>query len=201
VYIKVNTLQFNKWFAKNRAFSRRGLAEDLNQSAYSVAIAAAAITKRGSKPKIREYLKSSARIAPSAPIAALIINKRRGEKGLQGLYGAEMKAAVVEFIQKQADSINFLRAGWLPAVVEFARAIGKSPGKNAIQYLSRFGYQGGGSRARPGQRPLARLWNSAFSRNTSTPAGIKHAEEGLQKALNQETRRMADRVARKLAAL
>ena len=200
--IKVNMREFQRWFKRNREYSRRGLAEDVNQSAYSVAIGAVAMTKRGSKGRIRSYLMGPSNVNPKAPIAAILINSKRSAKGSRGLYGAAMREAVIEFVRKQQDSINFLRAGWLPAVQIFGNAIGKSIGANAVQFLSRFGYGGGGAeKAKRGINPIARLWNSSFSRHTSTDNGIQFAEAGLRKAIDRETNRMRSRVTKKLASL
>ena len=198
VSIKINTQEFQRVFKEYRKVSRRGLAEDLNQKAYSINIAAVAITKRGSKSAIRKYLKSESRDYPPAPIAAILVNKRRGIG--HGLYGQRMKEEVNEFIRKQADSVNFLRAGWLSAVMVFAKAIGKAPGANAVRFLARFGYgkYGGGEIARPGFNPTATFYNMAFSRDTSTNNGIRFAQQGLQRAVDQEAKRMAPYIARKM---
>lgn len=196
--IEIDTASLERAFIKYREISRRGLAEDINQKAYSICNSAVAITKRANKANIRKELKASSRDFPNAPLGAILVNAKQGRFGRRGFYGATMKAKFDELVENRAGAINFLRAGWLSAVAVLASSIGKSPGKNAVQFLSRFGKGGGGgTAAKPGINPTAYFWNQSFSRHTSTNNGIKYAEEGLQKAVNQEVRRMGEYVARK----
>lgn len=196
--LKIDHQALDAAFRDYISVSKRGISEDVNQTSYSICISAVALTKRATKSSIRSYLNRASRINPTAPIAAILVNWRRGLKGQKGLFGENMKAEVDEFIRKQADSINFLRAGWLSAVAVLARSIRKSPGKNAIRFLSRFGTHGGATASKPGNNPTAYFWNQAFARHTSTQNGVKFAEEGLQKSVTQEIGRMRARVARKM---
>lgn len=196
--INIDSKGFDAGFIKYLELSKRGIVEDVNQKAYSVCISATAITKRANKSKIRAALRSASRVNQNAPVAAIIVNYNRGRRGLKGFSGQVMKDKAEELIEQRANAINFLRAGWLSAVSVLARSIGKTPGKNAQSFLSRFGTgNGGGIAAKKSNNPTAYFWNQAFSRHTSTNNGVRFAEEGLQKALNQETSRMGEYVARK----
>lgn len=208
VTIKVDTREFQRALKQYREVSRRGLAEDINQKAYSVMISAVALTKRGSKQNVRAYMHSASRKNPDVEVAPILINWFRGGGGRYhkavgrgpGLYGQEMREKVSEYIRQQADSINFLRAGWLSAVAIFARAIGKAPGQNATKFLARFGFgkYGGAEIAKPGFNPTASFYNMAFSRWTSTKDGVRFAEEGLAKSIAQEVRRIGEYIAGKM---
>ncbi len=82
--IQIDTRALDAAFREYAAMSKRGLAEDVNQKAYSICISAVALTKRANKSTIRRYLKSPSRINPDAPVAAILVNFRRGMKGLRG---------------------------------------------------------------------------------------------------------------------
>lgn len=136
-----------------------------------------------------------------APRLALIINARRGAMGLPGLYGGAMRDAIDREYKFRIGAVNFLRAGWLSTVAILAKACGEKPGANAIQFLSRFGAGGpwgGATAAQSGWNPTAEFYNMAFSRHTSTDRGKPLAEEGLTKAIAQETKSMGDYIAKKM---
>lgn len=211
--IRVDASQFNAALRSYMQHSKRELSEVINQKAYSISMAAVSMTKKANKAEIRRALNAeivgNRHVGPrrgttgTGPRAALLVNWNRGRKNLPGLYGGEMREAVELKTQRRADGVNFLRAGWLPAVAKFARAIHpqRSPGANAKNFLNRFGYHGDGTPARPGTNPLATFYNMAFTRHTSTDAGYKYAADGLQRAIAQEISRMARHVAGKMQAL
>lgn len=184
--------------------SSRELPELINQSSYNITTTAVAITKKADKSEIKRYLMSQSDIS-DAPIAAIIVNSAVGlqhrvirgyRPGGIGLYGADMKNAVADYVRQQMDAVNFLRAGWLSAVAILARAIRKAPGANAVKFLARFGtHWGGATPARRGNRMFASFYNEAFSRWTSTENGYKYAKEGLERATSQEASRIAGRIA------
>jgi hypothetical protein len=191
VSIRIDTRDFNATVQKLLEHSRSELPKILNKAGFSIAQTAVAVTKRAEKSVIRKYLNQQVvtNNGRTAPLAALIVNKRRGVG--RGLYGEQMREAMNLFIQNQADSVNFLRAGWLSAMAKFARALGKPVGANAQRFLARFGYKWGeGRAAQKGIAPVAYMANMAFSRHTSTDNGIKFAQSGLQRAVNQQTDRM-----------
>src|SRR5205807_1063675 len=51
-----------------------------------------------------------------APLAALIINARRGAKGQPGLRGPAMEEAINAFVASRLRSIAFLKSGWIGAI-------------------------------------------------------------------------------------
>jgi len=173
VHIRVDTQRLSNLFGQYLAVSKRSASEAINQKSYDITTIAVRTTKRAGKAAIRRYLKGPSNTYPPAPAGAIILNWKLGKRGQPGLYGDEMKAGLEKFIQRQADSINFLRAGWLAAVAIFARKIGRPVGANASKLLARFGYNHGDATvARPGLNPTARFANMAFSRHTSTDSGI-----------------------------
>ena len=197
VEVRVDLREFNAAFRKYKAVSKRGIATDINQKAYSIVLAAFGTTKEASKAQIRGSLRAPSRDYSPAPTAAILVNKKLG-KG-RGLYGSEMRKAAAELIRKRANATHFLGAGWMPAMVVFAHAIRKKVGGRAAKFYRRYGKRyGGGGVARPSLRPLAFFYYTASANKTSTDSGLKFAQEGLRRAIAQTMADMARYVARKM---
>jgi len=210
--IKIDSRAFQVALQKYMAVSKRSLAEVINQKSYSIALAATSLTHRAAKAKIRADLTSAAKGA-NAPLAAVIINsylKKGGAKGDRwaknigkpvgkGLYGKEMAEAVKVFISKSQAAASYVRSGWLPSVALFAKAIGKTPGRNAAKWAKKTDI-GGGEKAKPGLNPTSKFWNQAGAKDefTTKKEAPKHALSGLKLAIDQEVRRMGEYLTRKL---
>jgi hypothetical protein len=91
-------------------FTKRSPAEFCNTVLYFILRGAIAFTARGDKNTIRSSLLIKARIAPSAPIAAILINK----KGEHGYNGARMVAQVEKFIRKRQATATYIPSRWTP---------------------------------------------------------------------------------------
>ena len=198
--LKIDTIEFSRALKEYAVYSSRAIPELVNQAGFNITTAASVITYRAKKPAVRAALKASSEVAPGAPIAAILVNYKRGKLGLKGLRGAEMKAKQEELIKLAVGGVNFLRAGWLGAVADFARAIKVNPKQSSANMAERFPKKTGGAKPAPtrGFNVVAHLWNAAFSKVQSTPAGVKHAEEGLRKAMAQDVARMKRRIEMKM---
>lgn len=209
--LKINGAEFQATLREYMAVTKRSLAYVLNQKGFSVAIAASKLTAKADKAKIASDLNAAGQ--GGAPIAALIINKALKEGGARGkriskivgepmgrgLFGAKMKEAVRKFIASRRASSAFLRSGWLPGVAVFAKAIGKSPAKNAARAFEKRKYLGSAAQAKPGINPVASFWNTAAAPEESkTGEGKSNAEEGLAEALAQQTADMRVYIERKM---
>jgi hypothetical protein len=192
----------NRTFREYAAISKRGIAENINQKAYSICLSAYGMTKRAKPSDIRSYLSGPSNASASAPVAAMIINKLRGQQGLPGLRGDEMKVEVNRFIKKKSAHGNYLRVGWFLAIQAYAGKIGKQTGAGLNKFANRVNgggqhMQGGASPANPSNNPITRFWNTAFSKTTTTRQGVKIAEDGLAAAIQKQMRDMRVYIARK----
>lgn len=134
---------------------------------------------------------NSARTA-AAPLLALIINARRGRKGLPGLQGKEMKKEFQKVFGARARSIGFLKSGWLPALALFRRFSGKGAGARGLPpedkaaRQSKSGNQKGGGKIATESRPTAIIWNTASGKRDHKQALIKYGSPALQRAYYEE---------------
>jgi len=202
--------------------TRRGLAEVVNQKAYSVALAASKITKKAevtdvvsaigvvarevalTKPGAKRRTRGGRAIYAmashhSAPLAAVILNARRGRRGRPGLYGADMRRAIHRMVGARKAATGFVRAGWLVAVARLARAIGRVPRRDALRWMSRTRAGGANPARTAGFRVQALLWHQLVARRrTVSDVPGRLATEGLRIAMAQEVVRMHERIEAKM---
>ena len=136
----------------------------------------------------------------TAPLLALIINKRLGRQGKPGLYGDKMRERVAEIWKKKVSSIGFLRAGFLHALNDIGRFLGKPVKKETVAWVARSAYRGRGIPARPGIRPHVTFIHAAFATHSKNPNVVNYVKEGLSAAINQEIGRMKQHMENKLQA-
>lgn len=195
--IRIDTTRLAAQFRRYRDFSKRGLAEDVNQKSYSILIAAPKFTRRASPAEISVTLGTKGN--PSSNAFAIVQWKRK-KKGDARLKGDELLAAVKKEIVRRKASVAFLGSGWLAALAKIARAIRKPVGENAQRAERKLNGEksaiGSAKPATPGVNPTATFFNAAFSEISTTDAGPM-AAEGLQRAINQEIGRMAEYISRK----
>lgn len=91
-------------------FTKKTLPEVINKKLFDTGLRATSTTKAATRQQIRADRLKGSKIAPNAPIQAILINKKRG-KG-NGLNGAKMAVAVEKAIRLAERSANFIRAGW-----------------------------------------------------------------------------------------
>lgn len=132
---------------------------------------------------------NSARTA-SAPLLALMINKRRGENGLPGLHGAAMAAEFRRIFGARARSIGFLKSGWLPALKSFRQFSGGGAGARGLPPMDKAtrqtGQPKGGGQIATEKRPIAVIWNSASTKRDHKKALLKYGQPALQRAFAEE---------------
>jgi hypothetical protein len=147
---------------------------------------------------------NSASTAP-APLLALIINARRGRKGLKGLFGPAMKKAFQRVFGARGRSIAFIKSGWIQAR-ELFKAAGGGGGKGlppsegtSIGGPKQLGRpKGGATVARPGWRAKAIFWNSATTKRDHKQSLYKYGIPALKRAIDEETQDTMEEVARRL---
>lgn len=201
---KLNTREFDKTLRQYAALANKDAALICNTKAFFIARGASRQTFRPSKEQIRKDLediakvaktgktgkvrKSWAKTAEGAPIVALLINWKRGKLGKPGLFGEAMKLAIKGFIKKRQQARAYMASGWNPAIKAFellAEKRGKVPPRDAE--ASKQKGRGAYVVARAGLRPVAKLINMAFAKQTTTKdPDLKVAMPALQRAINDE---------------
>lgn len=194
VKVAFDTRQFDAAIKELMKYSRRDIAEELNQKAYSITLSASKITYKAQTQEIR------AKFDEHPELIAMAINKWRGANGLKGLKGRDMHEAIRVERNRRIRAAGFLRAGWLAAVATLASAIGKEfrQAKTAERFQK---ISGGANKAIPSDRPGVTFWDATISKVTrNLGLARQYVEIGLQAAMNQETRRIAEHIERKLQA-
>ncbi len=198
VTVKVNTANFDRAMNEYMKYTKRSLAESVNQHAYYASRNAASVTKAATKEEIETGLNKASNKYPNAPLVAILVNTQRGKEGKKGLTGEAMKSAIERFIRKRVNSRNFLRAGWIPAIKLLAKFVQKKNGTKIPSNTDKKGRNFGG--ASPAKNttwtPIATVWNSAVGKDAS-PKAIRYLEEGAQKAIDMEVESMRKYIERK----
>lgn len=126
--------------------NKRELPEILNAKGLFVALKAYQLTPKTLKATVKselgEYVKVESLItkgkragsvkstnrmawhkqnANGVPVAAMIINSRRGKAGKKGLWGKKMENAVIRMIGARVRSTAFMALGWMPAIKAFGK--------------------------------------------------------------------------------
>ena len=216
--IQINAIEFQNAIVEYSAQSKRGIAELLNQKAYSVLIKAAAQNKVADRGKIisdlgqqatairgqkvrftKNGVKRGKLITEKIYSAALyaIVKWKAAKKGIT-IAASDMESAARKELARRLSAVAFMKSGWLDAIGGVARAIGK-PEKNKKR-AKKFGAS---TAAKPSISPSVQFFNLAFAKasNTTDPAPTRWAEQALSLAMSQETANMRQRTAEKLAQL
>lgn len=151
------------------------------------------LTKKG-KVSVRRVLTLPQGTQHEAPLAALIINARRGRAGEPGLAGKPMDRAIRQLIGARIRSVSFIKAGWIPAIKKFAPLAAKG-GAPAMDTSAReFGRpKGDATPAKAGWNIHATLLNLAFGNRTSNRSrsrALAIGTRGLQRGMDLETASM-----------
>lgn len=220
VTFRINSKEFDEALRLYMEYTRRALADVLNKKALFIARGALRLTPSTAagvitsslgqiiRHKNRTDMKTVRAGAvysnlggreSEAPLAALIINARRGRNSMPGLWGPEMTAAIAQLISARNRSRAFLKSGWIPAIRALSPLVSQSYGTEgasgrAVQ-VSRA--KGSATPARPGLACKAIIENSASGDHETHEALVKYGAPALQQAFNNEaasmTRWVADR--------
>jgi hypothetical protein len=132
------------------------------------------------------------------PIGALLVNWRRGKRGMKGLYGADMKAAVRRLEMMGERARAYLASGWIPAIKKLApladrgRFAGQNVGSPDPEARKIENPKGRASiSSSSGSISAATIVNEAVAKVTTTPDPLgKYGLPALQKAVDVETASM-----------
>ena len=158
------------------------------------------VTKTG-KNKGRTRIVRGARLFAAAnngqggPRAALMINARRAKKGLPGLEGHAMEAAIRKMVGAKLRSVGFKKSGYIPAIRALARGIEKPFYIGQMQGFAIRGVKkGAGS-------PAVRFHQVATIENSVRDITSGPDEQALQNALDQEGQEMVQHFSERLNAV
>jgi hypothetical protein len=163
-------------------YVRRDLAYVLNKKGMVISARASRETAKANWSKAKSELRR---------MAYAIITKQRREKGKPLPTKDEWPEVVEAFLVARQRSMAWLKAGWIPAIQEFARAIGKTSTAKGLRAKHKVG---GATPAKQSVSPRAELFNAAIATHGGTGAESalsEHAGKGLKIAMEKE---MADMV-------
>ena len=183
--VKIDDREFQAALRDYMKVSRRTLAEIVNKRAVNIAFKSIRYTPKAKKSRINRDLKQKSRIAPKAPIAAILVNSKRKP----GLYGQDMVDAVEDLKVKRARTLGFIKSGWFGAIKNLqphAKVRRRAPRVN-IQGKPK-GY---GRPARAGLNPTAEIVNQV-------PGANKIGSDALQRAMNEDAIDMKTFTAKRL---
>jgi hypothetical protein len=215
--IKIYNREFRRDLADYSKASKRDLRTIIDTKGFYISRGAVRNTLKTPREKIKSQLTAPSDVAPSAPLAAIIINSILGggkgslpksiralvKQGKKGLQGAAMKKAERIFISAKQRTRAFLAAGFLPAVKVFERLAEKKTGAPRVdRAVKQYGKaKGSGIPTREsGWVVRATITNSATGAKEEKggAALIKHAGAALQQAFNDEAASMRQYVVDKM---
>jgi hypothetical protein len=203
VSVRFSMREFDAALRKYVMLSKTAIPDIVNRKAFFIARGACRITPKADLKEIKTalgrmvthkdktrtlYLKIARKV--DAPLAAVIINKRRGEKGLPGLYGAMMTDAIESMLAARSRSIAFLKSGWLPAIRTLQGFVKSRFGAPTLDRSAKqIGTpKGKGIPARNGWNVKAVIENAAAATHgKNKEALIKYGEPALAQAFRDET--------------
>lgn len=191
--MRLNTKEWDRTFQQYMKLSKRDLAESLNAKGFFIARRAVVETP---KAKLSRLTWNTARIL------GMIINKRRGEQGLKGLYGAEMAKEVELLYAHRRRSVAFLKSGWLPAIrlleTKVPAKYRRGAAKNDNSAKQRGKPKGKAIPAGTGWKVVTIIENAAIAKHDKKEALKQFGGPALQRAFDHEVRSMKEYIERKM---
>lgn len=164
------------------------------------AITVNALNKNGKtvKKRVLTLVKSQQK---NAPLAALIVNARRGAAGKKGLSGKKMVRAITQMLSARVRSVAFTKSGWLTAVRKLeplADRRGKPPIDTAAKRIGRD--KGDAKPSGLMWNAVAQIMNLASAKRDKNNTLQTMGARGLAKAFSDETASMNKYVEDKMKA-
>jgi hypothetical protein len=188
-----------RWFQLTKKADRGAIERSIGKI---VTVQAGIISRgkrKGQVKHVKDALAVRADTNPSAPLAALIINKRRAARAMPGLQGPKMKAAIIKMIGSRNRAIGFLAAGILPAIRIFGPLAQKAGAPMADRSAARqTGIDKGSAIPATEAKPEAWIINSASTKRDRKNALPKYSGPAQAQAVAEETASMLAYCERKL---
>jgi hypothetical protein len=231
VTFRINSTEFDAALRKYASLTKKVPAEICNKKAYFIVRRAIWHTHKADYQKMADQLgqvlrtvqsgkragrltmkrgKGASKPSPNpvnagAPFLALIINARRGLKGLPGLYGKAMAKEFKRVFGARARSIAFIKSGWIAARDMFKSLSGGSRGLppsegQGIGGPKQIGQPKGGASPAVANWWNARalFWNTASTKRDHVGALFTYGQPALEQAFSEETADTMREVERRL---
>jgi len=215
VNVAVDTAHFTRSFERYVQVTQRSFVDSVNNKLFMIARKSSWFTTRAAARDITKtlgkvtYLRQKnlerqyrhtlrkGSTHTEAPLAALIINARKGEG--KGLYGPAMREAVQKMVMARYVSIAYIASCWIPAIQTLAevatiRAPNARDDKGAVQIGQ---VKGRAEVAKPGGDIFEGLIeNEGWTKRDKKGAFEKYGAAGLQLAIDSEYRDNLDQIAK-----
>jgi len=212
---------FDRALLEYMKYTSRSLQEAVNTKAYYIARKALWFTKKadrasmirslGGYVKVQALNKAGrtvnrrilqlrdARIG-QAPLAAVIINARRGRAGEKGLYGPDMARAIRGLLTARTRALGFIKSGWLPAIKLLAPYADKRGQPRIDHSVKQRGRAKGTAQPARGLSATirAQIVNLASPIRDRKGALLKYGSKGLDVAFRDEAASMWEYIGRKM---
>jgi hypothetical protein len=190
--IAMDMADFNKVLLKYQSLSSRTWVESVNQRAANLAMKAARYTPSAKASSVRAELQGASRVAPGAPLAAILTNYFRGKKGKKGLTGRPMKRSERRAVRYRTKGTNFLKSAWYGCIADL------QPYIKAIRVpRNKVGFKTKG-KAIPERRRNPINAHSTIIHGITAGSTIRGLKSALQKAISIERKDMLNYIRRKM---
>jgi hypothetical protein len=184
---------FNKVLEKYSHLTSKSMVETVNHRAANIVFKAIKLTPKTTPSQVRTDMQNSARIAPRAPLAAILTNYHRGQKGKRGLTGRAMKKSVQRAIRYRSKGTNFMKAAWYGALDDlkpYTARIRRTP-RNKAGFTTK-------GKARAERNLNTKKPYATVEHGVAFGSEVKPAKRALSKALREEVRDMAAYIRKKM---
>lgn len=190
---RIDRRDFDRTLRVYRQYSKRDPETIANTKGFFIARRATVETVRATPQAIRKFIGKD-----RGRIIGMLINKRRGERGEKGLYGAEMMKEVETVLAARLRSRAFLASGWIPAIKALQPLAEKRGAPRADRTAKTFGQAKGYAMPARGAGWVAKaiIVNMAAAR-WDKGGQAKHGQAALQRAFDFEARSMREYIERK----
>lgn len=197
--VAVNTKGFYIARAATRETLKAGKEKIQNELGRIISIQKT--SKKGTKYYRKGLVLTHGAEHPDAPLAALILNKRKGRHQEPGLYGRDMKWAIRHLIGARRRSNAFIASGWIDAIkaLEPLADRGKRPEMASATEMKRYGVpKGEAIPAIVGSNIVCQIINNAIAKRDKKDAIGKYGGDGLRAAFEHEAASMIQYLEQKL---
>ncbi len=183
--IKMDTREWSRTLAQYMEHTKKDLATVINTKALYIDRGAIRETEKADIQKLTEELRDG--------LAEKIIRARYFKEGKKQPSNAEVEEKAKRLIAARRRSVGFLKAGWIPGIQAFNRALGRSSTAPSRSLLWSKSNIGGAKAAQPGWKIEAEMWNAAVATHggqQGEAALAKFATAGWEKAAAKEVASM-----------
>lgn len=226
VTVRVNTQKFDAAMDQYRRLTSKTVAEIVNTKAYYIALNALNSTqhaniadiraelgqivtvkykdKKGKERKKKTFAAALSRKHgdQQVPLAEILVNAERKKQGQPLIFGKELTSEMRKLYARRIRSVNFVRAGWIPAIKGLTPLAKKDGSTQRDTSVKAAGEPKGG--VIPGRQSdiwtsVCKIYNDVVGSDNKPSNYVNNIKNiGLQKAINKEAASMMAYVDKKL---